>query len=91
MDIVENLNKRMALVYFKPKPDRSPIRTYAFYTTMSNLKLGDYVVVNCNNSFEIAIFYDYNIDIEDLNPDIKYMWIIQKVEYDKSKVKLGDD
>ena len=81
----------MASVYFKPKPDRSPIRTYVFYTTMINLKRGDYVVVNCNNSFEIAVFYEYYNDFEDLDPDIKYMWIIQKVEYDKSKVILGDD
>lgn len=61
-------------------------KLYAFKTTEMDLKLGDKVIVNANDDFNIATFIDYARTSEMQSKATK--WIVQKIDIEEFKEKV---
>lgn len=86
MDILKNYTNKVAKVIFAnimhsstfDKLDKLNTKMYAFLAPKDiKLKPGDFVVVNCGNGLQIAVFHSYSKSKQDI--DIACKYIVSKV------------
>ncbi|BDR75247.1 hypothetical protein [Clostridium tetani] len=83
------MDKKVAIVRF---PRGSFNQDYSYKTDIENLKEGDVLVVEANNSYAIAIFQRYSEIKSRVEQATK--WVVQKVDIEAHEAKMflgGDD
>ena len=75
--------KSIALVKF---PRGSFEQEYSYKTDIEDLKKGDVLVVQANNSYSVAIFQRYSSAKSRVEQATK--WIVQKVDVEEFETKL---
>ncbi|AJA42503.1 hypothetical protein phiCT453A_13 (endogenous virus) [Clostridium phage phiCT453A] len=81
------MDKKVAIVRF---PRGSFSQDYSYKTDMENLKEGDVLVVQANNSYAIALFQRYSKDENKIKQATK--WVVQKVDVEafENRLFLGE-